>query len=426
VTSPDVIIWVEGEPDVMALHEAGYPQVVTLKDGAPDKLRDEDDPARESDKRFAALSSHATMLAAGQKFILAGDMDAPGAVLREELARRLGRHRCWTVEWPEGCKDACDVLRTLGPEHVRRCIEEAQPYPIEGVQEVTGAKLDEYLERPAPPVLTTGVSSVDKILKLPGEGRLIIITGFPNSGKSTWMFNVMVHLMERCARRFLVFSPEMQPFEEFVVQCVQVLVGKPARRIRDNPFAEVMTRDERVRAGNWMRGRMSFLSTDSEDAPPTIDWILERARDCVLRLGVTDLLIDPVNELEQTRGNMSETEFIGRMLQRARSFAQRHGCNVYIIAHPQKMKPAKTGEALPPPGPYDISGSAHFANKSDIGITIHTPQKITQVHLWKSRFSRWGRKGNLAEMTYDETTCRYSSLDDEFSADLYRQASRGE
>ena len=141
-------------------------------------------------------------------------------VLREELARRLaGRHRCWIVTWPEGCKDACDVLRAYGPERVRECIEAAAPYPIDGVQEVTGSKLDDYLERAAPPLLTTGVPSVDAILKLPGEGRVIVITGFPNSGKSSWTMNLMIHLMLHEARRFLVFSPEMQPFEEFAVQC---------------------------------------------------------------------------------------------------------------------------------------------------------------------------------------------------------------
>ena len=42
IQTPDEVLWVEGEPDVMALHEAGYRQIVTLKDGAPDTLRDEE------------------------------------------------------------------------------------------------------------------------------------------------------------------------------------------------------------------------------------------------------------------------------------------------------------------------------------------------------------------------------------------------
>ena len=37
-------------------------------------------------------------------------------MLREELAIRLGRDRCWYVTYPQGCKDANDVLQRFGEE----------------------------------------------------------------------------------------------------------------------------------------------------------------------------------------------------------------------------------------------------------------------------------------------------------------------
>lgn len=214
VEAPDELIWVEGEPDVMALWEAGYRQVVTLKDGAGDRLRDEDDPAREADKRFFALRTHEELLQEVQKVILAGDMDEPGKVLREELARRLGRERCWTVAWPEGCKDAGDTLKAHGVEVVRRCIEGAAPYPIEGLQSVSAGMMVDLWDGEPPPTLTTGCEATDAIMALPSEGRLIIVTGIPNHGKSSWTMFVSVHLMKKHRRRFLVFTPEMQPAAE--------------------------------------------------------------------------------------------------------------------------------------------------------------------------------------------------------------------
>ncbi|KAJ0083192.1 hypothetical protein Patl1_11533 [Pistacia atlantica] len=33
--------------------------------------------------------------------ILATDGDLPGQALAEELARRLGKERCWRVKWPK-------------------------------------------------------------------------------------------------------------------------------------------------------------------------------------------------------------------------------------------------------------------------------------------------------------------------------------
>lgn len=404
VEEPDVIWWVEGEPDVLAMYECGYPQTVSLKDGAPAKLKPEIDL---EDKRFLALSTHAELLGQVKKIVLAGDMDEPGTVLRDELARRLGRQRCWVVTWPHDCKDANETLLKHGKEAVRDAVEAAQQFPIEGVQQVSGDRLYAYLKMPAPPVLTTGVSTTDAVMNLPGEGRLIVVTGFPNSGKTTWTMNVMLHLMRRHDRKFLVFSPEMQPFDEFAVQCAEILVGAPARRNKDRPMVQPMTAEQTRKAGDWLSNRMRFLSLDAEDKAPDLDWILERTRDCVLRFGTTDLLIDPWNELESSRGKETETEFIGRGLQRCKAFALRHGCNVWIIAHPQKMKPAKPGDPLPPPGPYDINGSAHWANKADLGFTIHTPEDITDVIMWKSRFKRWGRKGETAKIELDVDTGRY-------------------
>ena len=42
------------------------------------------------------------------KIILATDNDGPGEALALELARRLGRERCWRVKWPSaGASSAC-------------------------------------------------------------------------------------------------------------------------------------------------------------------------------------------------------------------------------------------------------------------------------------------------------------------------------
>ena len=423
VMDDDHVVWCEGETDCMAIDEAGWPQVVSLKDGAPAEARKEDDPRRESDRRYQALATHAERLEKIQKFYLACDMDGPGLILREELARRLGRNRCWIVNWPDDCKDANEVLMKHGVDAVSTAIMEAKPYPIEGIQEVNGDSLDAYLEREAPRTLTTGISSLDQILKLPSEGRLIIVTGMPNAGKSQFLMALMMHLIYREDRRFLVFSPEMQPWEEFCVQCAQILIGKPPRRpagwVEGDPL---MSREERRAAGDWLQERLRFLASDSEDVAPTLEWILERGTEAALRLGITDLVIDPWNEIEHQRNGMTETDYTGRALQKGKAFAYRHGCNLWIAVHPTKMRPPSPGEEIKAPGAYDINGSANFANKSDLGLTIHTPHDVTQVLLWKSRFRRWGRKNSTVDLNFSFVTGRYRSSDDavqEFGPDAW-------
>ena len=287
-TDPAEIVWCEGEMDIMAMFECGIPHAVSLKDGTGDKLMAQ---VSEDDKRFAALRTHADLLTKAKRIVLAGDADGPGGVLREELARRLGRHRCHLVTWPEGCNDACDVLRLHGPDAVVDAVRRAQPYPISGLQRVTPGSLAALRRQPQPPVMTTGTRSTDAILKLPQEGRLIVVTGLPGGGKTTWARFVMVHTAINHDRRWAVFSPEMQPWEQFIASCAEVYSGKP---FYYEPSCSSMTDQDISEAEDWLSGRVTMLVCDAEDEAPTLDWILERARAAVLRDGATDLLIDPL------------------------------------------------------------------------------------------------------------------------------------
>jgi hypothetical protein len=63
--------------------------------------------------------------------------------LAEELARRLGRDRCWRVRWPIASlsnqetgaarKDANEVLMKDGSAALEALIRAAEPYPIRGL-----------------------------------------------------------------------------------------------------------------------------------------------------------------------------------------------------------------------------------------------------------------------------------------------------
>jgi len=399
---PEEIIWVEGEPDVAALYECGIKHAVTLKDGAPAEAKFNDD-----DRRFGALRTHSEMLAKAKRIILAGDMDVPGLALREELARRLGRHRCFVVDWPAGCKDACDTLLEHGLDAVQEAVRAAEPYPIEGLNSAYSGKLGPLLASPPPPVMTTGTVATDDVLNLPADGRLIVVTGYPSSGKTAWVRFVMMHTVAEHDRKWLVFSPEMQPWEEFIVQCAEVLIGKP---FWPSPYRDRMNVAEVAKAERWMTNKVIMMVNDALDKPPTLDWIFDHARTAVLRDGVTDLMIDPWNEIDHDRGMMSETDYIGRSLQRFKAFGQRYGCNVWMIAHPSKPPPTRPGEKRGPPGPYDISGSANWFNRADIGLTVHSPEAaVAQVIVWKARFRRWAKRGAQAVLEFDDICGRYST-----------------
>jgi twinkle protein len=144
----------------------------------------------------------------------------------------------------------------------------------------------------------------------------------------------------------------------------------------------------------------------------------------VRQFGLRGLVIDPYNEIESTRGaNMSETEFISYLLSKIKRFAQTYDVHVWIVAHPRKMN-AIDG-VTPIPGLYDIGGSAHWANKADLGWCVSRDRadtsKPTELHVLKVRFKECGSAGGIANFSWDKWSGRYSAFMEE-SPEVYRKA----
>ena len=395
----DMAIFVEGELDVLSVVEGGYPCAVTLPDGAPAKLKNKPDP---DDKRFAALANCEEELEPIKKFIIATDADGPGEVLAEELARRLGKELCWRVAWPDGCKDANEVLIRHGPDKVRECIEAAEPYPIRGLYKFSAhaEQIWALYRGDRGQVFSTGWLALDKMMQV-RPGDVTVVTGTPNSGKSEFVDALLVNLSERHGWHFCVCSFENEPDEH---------ASKLAEKHLGKPFAEGptprMTEGELAKALDWIDAHFTMMRAD--DTAPDIDWILERAKVSVLRHGSRGLVIDPFNEIAHTRArDMSETDFVSLMLGKVRRFARAHEVHVWFVAHPAKPHPDQRKK---PPGLYDIAGSAQWRNKADVGLTVHRDMedrdKAVQIIVGKVRSKRVGQLG-VVEMFYDRATGIY-------------------
>ena len=98
--SQDTLIIVEGELDALSLREAGFHNVLSVPDGAPARVKDKPVPPAAADTKFSYVHRCWPMLERAKKVIIATDNDAAGFALAEELARRIGREKCWTVKWP--------------------------------------------------------------------------------------------------------------------------------------------------------------------------------------------------------------------------------------------------------------------------------------------------------------------------------------
>jgi len=382
------LVWCDTEADVEAAENAGVAAPVALLGGLGE--RRDVDPLRQHWEALERVIKH----------VLAVSDPA----LREELARRLGRHKCWTIE------RAPETDEPLTPADV----DAAKPWPIEGLHRIEAGTLMALRRRPAPSVMTTGTRASDAILRLPADGRLIVVLGFPGAGKTSLTRFLAVHTATEHARRWAIFSPESQPWEQFAASCAEVFVGKPFYPRRDSGW-QTMDDAEIGMAEEWLADRMTMVVCDAEGQAPTMDWLLERAAAAVLRDGATDFLIDPVNEVAQDGKDDRETVYYGRFLQRWKAFGLRYGCNIWVVVHPSKPVALKPGEKRSAPGPYDAAASAHFANKADLGLTVHAPDPAlnrVELHVWKSRSGLWAKRGTVAELVFEPMTGRYTSPTD--------------
>ena len=156
--------------------------------------------------------------------------------------------------------------------------------------------------------------------------------------------------------------------------------------------------------------RDHFLFVLPDENHQTIKRVLEIGEGLVKSHGIDCLVIDPWNELDQTRqAGMTETEFVSATLGKLRRMARSLNIHIFVVAHPAKMYRDKDGK-YPIPTPYDISGSAHFRNKADNCLTvwrdIAEDDAPTKIYIQKIRFREVGKVG-VVPLYYDKVTGRY-------------------
>jgi len=431
IAEDNVIIIVEGECDKLAMEQMGFRNCVSVPDGAPSKVSGSV-PAPEVDKKYSYIWNCRGHLDNAARILIGTDSDGPGQALGEELARRLGKERCWAIKWPEGCKDANDTLLKHGAEAVKEAVNSPEAYPIRGLfnfnmfhdEILSYYGLKDVDERRG---ISTGWKAMDNYYRVvPGE--LTVVTGVPNSGKSEWIDALLYNIASENGWCFALCSMEKK-VREHARQLLEKYANKP---FFDAPYAKGqkrMTQEELEQGLQWLSERF-FLIRHEDEMLPNVDWILDVSRAAVMRYGIRGLVIDPYNELDHQRPfSMSETEYVSQMLTKIKKFAQHYDCHVWFVAHPKQLQNWK-GEA---PDLYDISGSAHFVNKADNGIVIHRTRDTSRPDLMRAaqiyvRKVRNKAAGTIGECTlyYDRKSGRYLDEDEDEGEDHHGQEEEGQ
>lgn len=379
----------EGEIDCMSWHESGLKNAVSVPNGAS------------QNQKLEFVDNCWKYFQDKERIYLSTDNDEKGINLRDELARRFGFEKCYKIDFKE-CKDANEYLVLYGASALADLLNDAKPFPLEGVFTVTDVHdkiMDIYFNG-----LPTGDKTGDKLLDehigfMPGE--LTMVTGVPSHGKSIYLDQVSLGLAINSGWRFGICSPESHPLEFYYTRLIKRIVGKKFSSHNINRLELENTLD-------WLKDRYNLI-LPSEGF--SLDSILSKAKSLVLRKGIKGLIIDPWNRIENTLPNgYNENKFISEQLLKIINFAKSSQVHVFLVAHPTKMQKVIGSDNYVVPNLYSISGSAHFFNMTQNGMTVYRNYVtgMTEIHIQKVKWEHLGKIG-MVEYKYNEENARFIS-----------------
>jgi twinkle protein len=382
----NVLFIVEGEIDCLTFLECGILNVVSVPNGA-----------NLNSNKMDYISNSWDKISHVKKFVIAVDNDSAGLQLRKDLSNRLGLHKCAYLEF-DGCKDANDFYKLNDINTFRKAAENIKEFPLEGVFTIQDIyrDLDNMYEYGLPKGISTGIH--DFKLQFV-KGYITTITGIPGHGKSDFLDFICLKLLKHGGWRGCFYSPENKPTELHVSKMIRKMTGKPWEG-----YGKV-TPDEIANACSVLNENIWFVKPEKEF---TIDTMLDRIKQLKDKHGIDYFVIDAWNKLEQKRGGKSETDFVGETLDKIGVFCEAENIHAFLVVHPAKMSKQKDSNKYQVPGLYDCSGSSHFNNKTDNGITIYRDfeTELTHIIVTKVKFSHWGQTGETT-MNYDVPSGRY-------------------
>jgi twinkle protein len=386
----DSCIIVEGEMDVLAMHEAGIKNVISVPNGAT-----------LNSNNLEYLDNCIDYLEDKTKIILAVDADEPGQALKQEFIRRLGAETCYLVDF-EDCKDANDYLLKYSKEQLRNVIDKCQPVPLEGVSTLRDIEdeLKDFVKNGFKPGYQIGIENFDKIFST-YTGQFITVTGIPSSGKSDFVDQMCVGYNKNYGWKTAFASPENQP--------TFLHAHKLMRKVwQDMPKANDIGNDKWNTVTDHVNDNFFFIDMDKY----SLEAVLRKGAELVKRKGIKCLVVDPFNKVRDTNANSDDVNrYTLEYLQKIEVFAKKYDVLVIIVAHPTKMYKDKDGK-IEEPTMYNIKGGGEWYDASYHGLLVHRDYeaKTVKAKVLKVKFQNLGENGAEAHFTWERKSGSFLPL----------------
>ena len=371
---------VEGEMDVLALHEAGITNAISVPNGATLNSNNLD-----------YLDACIDYFEDKDKIILACDSDDAGLALQAELVRRLGSEVCFLASF-EDCKDANEYLQKYGKEKLSERISGARPVPLENVTTFRDIEdeVTDFVRNGFKPGFQIGLQNFDDIFST-YTGQFITVTGIPSSGKSDFVDQMVVGYNNNYGWKTAFASPENQP--------TYLHAHKLMRKTwQGMPTATDIDTDRWNEVADHCNS--NYYHIDMERY--TLDSVLRKGAELVKRKGIKCLVIDPFNKVRDVGGSDDVNRYTMEYLAKIEIFAKKYDVLVFIVAHPTKMYKTQDGK-IEEPTMYNIKGGGEWYDASYHGILVHRDyeQQTVKAKVLKVKFQNLGENGAEAHFKWE-------------------------
>jgi twinkle protein len=320
----------EGQFDAMTLHQWGIP-CLSIPNGSGQTW---------IDYSWEDLEPFTTIY-------LAFDSDASGSKNVEEVATKLGKHRCLIVRMPEKDANAC-LLVGSKKEDAAKWIKDAQPFRVKNL--VEGDELgDRVVEehRKKEEAFTLPMFRIEWPKKglYFREREVTVWTGTTSAGKTTFLnFLIVAYIVS--ARNVFIASMEMMAETNVSQMLTGALEGADA--------------DEKtVRAFVASYGKhMTFADAVGEITP---DHLMEMMWYSLRKKGTRVFFID---SLMKIAGLEEDHKAQAKFLNTLTGFVKETGAHVHLVAHTRKILPGQR------PAKDDVKGSSVIINNAHNIVAI--------------------------------------------------------
>jgi twinkle protein len=374
------LVITEGEFDAMTFDQMGFPNVVSVPNGAESF----------SGEWIDDLESF-------ESIYISFDMDEAGRRGAEKVADRLGRYRCYDVLLP--LEDANECLKAGFTTHeISEFLAKAKPFQLPLVRNISDF-FDEvrafHFGRLKSEGIRTGFAKFDGLLGGLRFTELTVLTGETGSGKTTWTANLGFRLA-KIGHPVLIASFEMKPIK-IIRKMIQMESGKL--------FYDLTEKE--------LENNLIFISTlpiHFIDSYGEID--LLKLKDGIFyatrRFGIQVVILDHLHFFLKFSAD-NERHAIDQSLRDFKSWAMGLNIHILLVVHPTKIETENRPIRL-----NDLKGSSGLKQIPDNVLSIWRPigkdfqnreDNEVVLYILKCR-DDFGKEGKLI-LRFDEKSQRY-------------------